>query len=141
MIVSHKVSQLPSRVRLAGRPALLQDEMASSLRGARLTFDLRRVSDFRGFDTDFLQNRRSAGEAAAECFDKTIVALSALRTCCRARLLRECRRRRQPKSNEQGYGLERDAIIALEPLEHPHDAIQPLGDRSLPSIGIVRGKE
>lgn len=74
-------------------------------------------------------------------FDKTIVTLGALRTCCRARLLRECRHRRQPKPNEERYGLERDAIIALKQFEHAHDAIQQLGDRGPSSIGVVRREE
>src|SRR5882724_2055140 len=124
-----------------GRPDHSQGEMAPSSRRAGLIRDFGYVCNVGRFDAHFLKKRRSAGETPAECFDKTIVALSALRTCCRARLLRECRRRGQPKTNEQGYGLERDTVIALEPLEHPHDSIQPLGDRSLPSIGIVRGKE
>src|SRR6516164_6498685 len=111
------------------------------MRRADLTSVLRRAFDFGRFDTDFLENCRSAGKAPAECSDKPIVALSALRACCRARLLRERRRRREPKTDEQGYCLERDAIIAFEPLEHPHDAIQPFGDRGLPPIGIVGGKE
>ena len=100
-----------------------------------------RITSLRQFDANFFENCRSAGQAPAKRFDESIIALGALRPRCRARLLWERRRRRQPETNEERYRLERNPVIAFKPLEHPHDAIEPLGDRSLPPIGIVRRKK
>src|SRR5579859_4536740 len=108
---------------------------------ATLTFVLPRVFDFGQFDTDFFENRRSTGEPPTERVDKTIVALGSLRSRGRARLLRERRRRRQPEADEQGYRLKRNSVVALKPLEYSHDAVEPLGDRGLPPIGIVGRKK
>ena len=74
------------------RPALPQDRMVAGSSGAGLTSDVARAFNLRQFDADFLKKRRSAREPSAERFDKTIVALGALGTGCRARLLWECRR-------------------------------------------------
>lgn len=51
---------------------------------AGLIFDLCCFSDARRFDTDFLEDRRSAGEAPAQRFDKAIVAFGAFGTGCGA---------------------------------------------------------
>ena len=53
-------------------------------RRAGLILDLCRFSDARRFDADFLKDRRSAGEAPAQRFDKAIVALGAFGTGCGA---------------------------------------------------------
>src|SRR6266850_2027047 len=59
----------------------------------------------------------------------------------RQRLLNGLPAKGLPEPDEQSYRLERDAVIAFQPFEHSHDAVQPLGDRSLPPIGIVRRKK
>src|SRR6266404_2972934 len=115
--------------------------MAPSSRRAGLIRDFRYVCNVGRFDADFLKKCRSAREPSAERFDKAIVALGSLRSRGRARLLRECRRRCQPEADEQGYGLKRNSVVALKPLEYSHDAVEPLCDRGLPPIGIVRRKK
>src|SRR6266478_7444766 len=124
-----------------GRPDHSQGEMAPSSRRARLIRNFRYVCNVGRFDAHFLKKRRSAGEPSAERFDKAIITFCAFGAGCRARLLRECRRRRQPEADEQGYGLKRNSVVALKPLEYSHDAVEPLGDRGLPPIGIVRRKK
>src|SRR5260370_18661474 len=98
-----------------GRPAHSQDEMAPSSRRAGLIRDFRYVCNGGRFDADFLKKRRSAREPSAERFDKAIVTFCAFGTGCRARLLWECRRSRQPETEKQSSHPEHDAVIAFNP--------------------------
>src|SRR6266478_1040998 len=84
--------QSPLRVRLYGRPAHSQDEMAPYSRRAGLIRDFRYVCNVGRFDADFLKKRRSAREPSAERFDEAIITFCAFGAGCRARLLCECRR-------------------------------------------------
>ena len=60
------------------------DDLTSFSRRVGLILDLRRFSDARQFDADFLEDRHSAGEAPAQRFDKAIVSLGAFGTGCGA---------------------------------------------------------
>src|SRR3977135_3508657 len=89
------------------RPAHSQDEMAPSSRRAGLIRDFGYVCDVGRFEAHFLKKRRSAREPSAERFDKAIVPFCAFGTGCRARLLWECRRWRQPETDGTSYTLAR----------------------------------
>src|SRR6266436_617988 len=104
-----------------GARLILKMKWRPNSRRAGLIRDFRYVCNVGRFGAHFLKKRRSAREPSAERFDKAIVTFCAFGTGCRARLLWECRGRRQPETDEQSYRLERDTVIAFQPFEHPHD--------------------
>ena len=70
-----------------------------------------------------MQQRRPFGKSPTKCLDEGMVPFGAFGAGGSPGLLRQCRRRRKPETDEEREGLNRNPDIALKPL---HLSDQPI---------------